>query len=200
MQMTYWTTLTCLQDAIVADNQQVTVLTLLFQGSLSTLKFLDMFTDAGVAALWYREYRAAKCIWHGEQRCDIFLRQFAILTATSCLAYLVVLLMKVLPVFSQSPHSRPVLIALHTAVLFCEVCTLVVIGMQLAAVEHTSALTPLSPPSVLFVLLSGCLTVAVFLLSVYSLYRSWAAEAAGTVSAAPVNLSLGSVHPEDDDS
>jgi hypothetical protein len=193
MQMFYWVGLTAFQDTIVEGDRRVTSLTLLIRALMTSLKFLDLFTDAGVVALVYRQYLAGECQWRGEQRCSIYRRQFALITTATCLAFLVVLLMKLLPAFAHSSLSRPALMALHCVALSCEICTLTVTGMQLvAAGANVLAATPLATQSVLFVLLSGGLTSLMFLLTVQSLYRSWAAEAV-TIRAA---TGAHAVHPE----
>jgi hypothetical protein len=49
-------------------------------------QFMDMFTDAPVATLWFRQYQSNSCLWNGEQHCEIYLRQFILITVATLLA------------------------------------------------------------------------------------------------------------------
>lgn len=79
LQMLYYTWMGATFDTIRYQKRQTEVWRLLVRAWIPAAKLMDILTDAGVAALWYRQYHAGTCSWQGVQRCDIYFRQFCAL-------------------------------------------------------------------------------------------------------------------------
>jgi hypothetical protein len=173
MQLFFWLWMTVLGHAIVNTKGRLPAWRIVVNAMIPAAKFMDVFTDARVATLWWRQYQSNSCLWNGEQRCEICLRQFILITVATLLAYVNALLLKVVIRFTRMRPHHYTLSASLILGLVCEAVSLVANGLQVVAAEQNSKEVPVSSSTLLFIGLSAALTVVMFAISAVALYRAW---------------------------